>query len=345
MSYRQPPKTFSTRFHTRPSRRNRNPEDAALVNHVHAAIYPFHSQPVNSCFPHQPPSRKFKTFARGTFSTDTLSGSGWGFVYVGPTAANNPTTSTCAFSNQVAVTNDAFAGAIGFTNVNSPYANAEFAASGLQARHLSCGLRVRNVTPLLDRAGTLYALKSPNDYLLTGTAFNTLIADLDVTGNSWRCDTSGSKWSYLAWTPTDRDQMEYRGNSSPVDQSATTTMARTLAFVAQSPSTSPQTYEFEFVNHFEVIGTDTTGDVLHSGTRGLSHLHVEKASQIIADLHRRPQIMENESSAALSGFIADVVATGNDVKTIVDTACDIASKTAAILPQVYAATRALGSFL
>jgi len=345
MSYSQPQKTFSNRFHTKPRRANRTAEDEALVNHVHASIYPFHSQPVNTCFPHQPPSRKLKTFARGTFSTDTLSGSGWGWVGIAPCASNNPPSGKCAFTNSVAVTNDAFGGAVAFSNINSPFASSEYNAAGIQSRHLSCGLRVRNITPMLSRAGTLYALKSPNDTNLTALGFNSLIADLDVTGNAWRCDTSGGKWSYLAWCPTDRDQMEFYTSDSPLSQDGSNIMNRNLAFVAQAPSTAVQTYEFECVFHFEVVGVASTGDVLHSLTRGQSHPRVEKVNSIVNDLHRRPQIMENESSSALSSFISDISATGNDIKSIVDASCDIASKTAAILPQVYAATRALGSFL
>lgn len=344
MSYSQPLKTFSTRFHTKPSRRNRNPEDAALVNHVHASIYPFHSQPVNSCYPHQPPSRKLKTFSRGTFATDTLANSGWGYVYTCPCAASNPTTSQMGQSQSIATTNDQFTSPFAITT-NSPYVTADFGAASLTSRFVSCGLRVRNITPMLDRGGTLYALKSPNDYLLPGATFNSLIADLDVTGNCWRCDTSGGKWSYLAWCPGDRDQMEFTNNSVAFDQTNSTLMARTLAFVAQSTPGIVQTYEWEIVEHFEVNAQGSSGDLLHSNTRGLSHPHVEKANQIVNDLHRRPQIMENESSSALSSFIADVVTSGNDVKSIVDCACDIASKTAAVLPKVYAATRALGSFL
>jgi len=344
MSYSQPVKTFSNHFHTTPRRRNRDAEDQALVHHVHASLYPFHSQPVNSCFHLQPPSRKVKSFARGTFATDTLVNSGWGYVYACPCGANNPLAAQMAFSPGGAITNDGFANPQTLFS-NSPFLTADFGTALLNFRCISVGLRVRNITPLLSRCGTLYALRGNNDQSITGQAFNQSIADLDVTGNAWRCDTSGSKWSYLAWAPTDKDQMEFTNQSVSFDLTNSQLMARNLAFVAQAPSTSQQTYEWEIVVHFEVMSGVGSSDLLHSCTRGVSHPRIEKVNNIIADLHRRPQIMENESSSALSNFIVDVTATGHDIKTIVDAACDIASKTAAVLPQVYAATRALGSFL
>lgn len=344
MSYGPPPKSFSNRFHTKPRRRARTAEDEALVNHVHASIYPFHSQPVNSCFSHQPPSRKIKSFARGTFGTDTLNGSGWGYVYACPCGSSNPVNTQIGFSTSVAITNNAFAGP-NTVFLNSPFLTANYSTNGLNFRSISCGLRVRNITPMLSRCGTLYALRGNNDNAIPFNPFDQTIADLDITGNAWRCDTSGGKWSYVAWSPTDKDQMEYTNNSVSFDYTNSALMARTIAFVAQAPHTAPQTYEFEIVEHFEVISGTADNDLIHSCTRGVSHPRIEKVNNIIADLHRRPQVMENESSAALSAFIADVSATGHDIKSIVDAACDIASKTAAVLPQVYAATRALGSFL
>jgi len=349
MSYSQPPREFSNHFRVKPPRRSRNAEDEALVQHVHASLYPFHAQPTNPCFEVQLPSRKIKSYARGTFTTASAVDT-WGFVYIAPVFCSNPLSTECGFTVGSPLGHNQFTNVNGFTNINSPLVRTEFSITGQQARMLSCGLRVRNITPMLNRGGTLFALKSPNDAPLpTGVDFNTLIADLEVTGNLHRCDTSGDQWQTLAWSPRDKDQMEFTPNPSSQDFSSGQ-MLRTLCFIAQAPgaigvAANAQTYEFEAVFHFDYISVANSNDNVHGSTRGISHPRIDKVQQIIGDLQTKPQIIQNEASASIANFITDIIDAGHGVNEVVNAACDIASKTASVLPSVYRRVRALGSFL
>jgi len=351
MSYSSPLKEFSTRHRVKPGRRARSAEDEALVQHVHASLYPFDAQPTNPCFKVQLPSRKFKTYARGTFSTaaNPAAVNNWGFVYITPIFCNNPIVNECAFSTGTAVGHDGFTNATVLPATNSPYTRTDFAISFGQARPLSCALRVRNITPMLNRGGTLYAMKSPNDAELTTQPFDVQIPELDVIGHVHRCDTSGDGWQTISWCPRDIDQMEYTPNPSCQNFSGNQ-MIRTLAFVAQAPGPGTnlalqQTYEFEACWHWDMITVDSRTEQQHGLTRGLSHPHVEKVQQIIGELQTKPQVIQNNASNAIANFVVDVIDAGTGVNEVVNAVCDIASRTAAVLPSVYRRIRALGSFL
>lgn len=352
MSYRQPAKEFSNRHHVNPIARSKNAEDAALVKHIHASLYPFDAQPTNPCFRLQMPSRKLKSYSRGTFSTAThpsTAVNNWGFVYITPVFCSDPTINECAYSAGSVVGHDSFTNGTAFSQTSSPFTRATYSTSALQARPLSCSLRVRNITPMLSRGGTLYAVKSPQDTQLSAQPFDTLISDLDVVGHAQRCDTSGDGWQTISWCPRDVDQMEYVAAASAQNFNSAQ-MLRTIAFVAQAPGSpttvaNQQTYEWEAVWHFDVIADSSLTDYVHSSTRGIAHPHIEKVQQIISDLHVKPQIIMNPASNVISGFITDIIDAGHGVDQVVNAVCDLASKTAAIAPSVYRRVRALGSFL
>lgn len=327
--------------------RNRTKEDEELVKHTQGILYPFHTEIWNPTFPEQRPTRKLRLYARGQTTTSSAAGDGgWGYVYISPNCANNATSAFFAV-NSPTLAADTFANPVVASRPNSPYASGDFLASGLKSRISSCCLRVRNITPMLNRGGTLYAMRSPDDEPLPTGFFDVQIGELDVTGNSWRCDTSGGKWSYLPWAPRERDQMEFSITSGSVTANNNgAQMQRTLAFVFQAPSLSfPQTYEYEYVMYVEILGGGLVNEQIHGATRGESHPDTEKVHQIVSILHTKPAITETEGNNALSGFIVDCVKAGHGVQSIVNAACDVAGRISTVLPQALAATRALGSFL
>lgn len=337
---------FSNRVVQLSSRRGRRTrEDDELVKHTHACLYPFHTGPFNPTFLEQRLTRKIRGYTRGEFTTS--SADNWGFIYACPSQANN-TSSLQMATNTLATAANAFANVQGVVAPNTPFAITDFGNLLLKSRITCCSLRIRNITPLLDRGGTLYAVRSPDDGSLPAQNFDSIISEYDITGNSWRCDTSGGKWNYLSWAPRDMDQMEFTPNPVPTSDFGLSNMARTMAFIAKAPGSLnefPQTYEWEFVVHGEVLGGGTVNEQAHGATRGQSHHLTNKVHQVIAELHTKPPVALNEGNSVLAPFIVDAVKAGHAVADIVNVGCDIAQRAATILPSFLATTRALGSFL
>lgn len=346
-SQMQPPPSFSSRFHVRARRSRRTEEDDALVTHIHGSLYPFEAQPYNSCLPSQQRSRKLKIYNRGTFATSTTDT--WGWILVCPNSASNPNIATATFSPGGAVNHDAFANGAALSSTNSPYIASAFATDNLNVRFNSCSVRVRNITPMLNRGGTLYAVRTTNDQPLNSPAagsLNTLISELDTAGYAVRCKTDGSGWSTLSWVPTDQDQMEFTTTNVPFSKAASNFMQCNMGFIASAPGiTFPQTYEYEWVTHCEIIAANNSTEQLHGATRGISHHLATKANTILNDLQLRPKVIENTASPTVAGFITDAINAGHGVEKIISVAEDIIDRTAALAPRVIAATRALGAFL
>jgi len=314
-----------------PGRLGRQPIDESLAAHVNGCLYPFHTDYWNpthnsSTFP----SRKLKVTARGQFVTSAgAAADEWGYVYAAPSLASNDPSGGFSAGGNTAF--DQFANATTFVN-NSPYVFADFSVAEYQSRHNVIGLRVRNITPMNDRGGTLFSLRSPSDSNLTGAAFNDLIQRCNVTGDVTRCDTTGSKWNYAYWVPRDIDQTEYEPFSFCVNPSGGQ-MTNVICFIAQGPEGIPQTYEFEFVEFGEVISSAAYFPQ-HGCTSNDPHIHTLKCQQIIAKLHARPEVNQNEPSHALANFVTSAVLAGHRIADIVERGCDIASRAVNMGPSV-----------
>jgi len=334
---------FSNRFKTRARRSGKSEEDEALKTHIHGSLYPFHSSPFASCFPDQPLARRYRTYARGTFATSTSDGAG--YLLAAPFIHTNPAAGYLQYSPGAGVAHDIFSNGTNVTAVNSPYQATDFTGTTRYGRVTCMAIRCRNITSILDRGGTCYALKTPIQEPLIAAAFDTMIADLDTTGNSYRCDTNGGGWNYAVWVPTDSDQLDFW--ASPYAQSASSAiLGPTLAFVAEAPTvTKQQIYEWEWCCHGEVTSTSSTNETIHGASRGTPHLHCRKVNTVVNELVKNPKVTLNEPSNVLAGFITDCVKAGHGVQTILDAASDLADRTASVIPQALAVGRALGSYL
>jgi len=344
MSYLDPPPEVSTRFRKSANVNGRSSRDRTLIKHLHASLYPFHSEPVATSFPYQTHVRVEKAYARGTFITST--NDGWGFIRATPVAASSGLTGAINWSPGAATAHDAFTGGTNVSNLNGSFASTAFGVDTLNSRIISCGLRVRNITTLLNRGGTLFALRSANDQGLgTAVSFNTLISDLDASGNSWRASTSGDKWEYLSWAPrTDDQYSSFSTSFTGYTVQGTTMTAPPIAFVASAPGFAiQQTYEWEYVVHYEIL--DGVGTLMQGHVRGTPHSDLPECLQAVYALSRKPEVAGNEASNRIAGYIADAVAAGNDLETIVSTGVDLVKQTAAVLPAIYSATKAIGSWL
>jgi len=320
-----------------------SPLDKALVRHVHGCLYPFHSQEWEPTHESSFASRKLRCYARGSFTTST--NDRWGWVRATPTLATD--IAALDIGTPGAVAGDSFGGTILTVGANSPYSSSDFTAPNVLGRVNVCGIRVRNITTMLNRGGSLYALKSPADVPFTSAngTFNQILSNLEVSGHSRRCDTSGSKWSYLYWSTRDSDQNEYRSDSRPIGPNGGT-VSLNLAFIAEAPPGAPQTYEIEYLCWGEVIPCAQTNNSTQGLTRNQHHPLTSAAHPIIAELHNRVQITENEPNSQVASFVVSCLKAGEETADIVARATDLADRIVSGAPRVMAtASRVLGSFL
>jgi hypothetical protein len=195
---------------------------------------------------------------------------------------------------------------------------------------------VRNITPALNRGGTLHALKSPIDVALpTGSTndFNGQISNLTTSGNVRRCDTSGGQWQYLGWVPHDSEQEEFTQSSSPISFGGTY-ISRNLAFVAFSTTVAPQTYEWEYVSWAECIELNSSviTATVQGSTLNETHPDTSRALQYAHHHVGTPAHANNEPHPGIASYILSAVKTGEEIATAIDKTAALAERAIAAAP-------------
>lgn len=224
------------------------------------------------------PTMKHSCRVRGTFITGTA---GVGYVTFSPgRAMYNDTVGAFATDGTFAgttVTNGAGGGTIAY-NTNSTYSSV-MSSNQIKARVVGAGLRVRNVTALLNRGGGLCAAETLNHVNTTGFDYSTLLA-MDTADT---LDGTLGTWQSVVWHPQDEDEFDYYSAAAltPTDMSF-----YTLAFICNAPSAATvQTYEFEGYVAFEAKGTAVHGlTPSDSDPAGLAHVQ----NAVMSVEHRKP---------------------------------------------------------
>lgn len=249
---------------------------AALVN-------PFGARQVLPCIPDNivMPSLKLQTKIRGVFSTGTL---GTGFVVLNPwqmlsndngfgtTAINSPVVSTTnayplnSFSISVAGGMFVQPG-LTASNSNSDLNIAFTTTAGRQMRLVAAGLKVQYIGSSFRNQGRVV--------LATNTA-NTPFANF-VTGaglllNNYNISVPVSRKSeYVFYRPDSHGLLSYFDYSSylPSLTPANADRKSLLIYVEGGDTEVPQSFEFEAVAYFEIIGPNMTLSTSHSDPSGL----------------------------------------------------------------------------
>jgi len=136
-------------------------------------------------------------------------------------------------------------------STNSQYADTATAAQ-FQGRLVACGLRVRNVSALLAKGGSLIGFEALNHENAVGTTVTTAML-MDTTE---RLPATSESWSSVVWHPADDDEFDY---FSAPEIDAVPQSNSVLTFIAQSTAAQPQNYEFEVYCAFEAKGTIVHG--------------------------------------------------------------------------------------
>jgi len=327
----------------KPIKRKDRPIDECLRRHIHGVLNPFQTDSWNPTHETDSmiPSRKVRVYARGNFltGTDTV-----GFVAAGPDASDNSVAGGggILFSSGGLAYGD-------FTNgsnaqTNSPYTPGSFGTGGNACRVNVCQLRVRNITPMLNRGGTLYSLRTPDESSVTGLSTANAVQNLDPTGLSVRKDTSGQGWQTVTWIPRDRQQCEYNQTRQPVSV-VNVAGGRSIGFLAFSPGAAfIQTYEWEYISWVEIIASqNTTAYLVHGATVNEPHPDTLRVHQVVYHLKNKPEVSEAPPSNALTNFIHGAVMDGEKAVDIIARGTDLATRILDGAPKVYAtASRVIG---
>jgi hypothetical protein len=204
-------------------------------------------------------TRKSKVFTRGTFQTSSNAGAqGCGFIVTSPCAAvagdansvtiNNPAT----FSAPVIDLINA-AQFVALTS-NSDYVTADIGQANIVYRVVSHGIRIRNISPMVNRGGIIVGLHEPSHTCLEGFTIPTLDGYLEAGRMS---DTQ--EWTTLTYRPIETSDFNYRPILPPVP-AAGAYDTYYMGFIVQAPSPALiQTYEFEVFTNLETQGRLAVG--------------------------------------------------------------------------------------
>jgi hypothetical protein len=251
------------------------------------------------------PTMKHSFRTRGTVTTSSTSG--MGFVTMNPYFMLFNDTNALYQSNSTytgSVISTGVATGITAAGSNSPYTSIQNGTQ-VKGRLVAAGLRVRNVTALLSRGGSLAAAESLNHTSLDTLNYTNLLL-MDTAGT---LDASLGSWQSVVWHPQDEDELDFIQNT---DTGAPPFNAYTLGFIMTAPTVATvQNYEWEAYAVFEA-----KGQLVHGLTPSLSDPQGLAAVQnaVMPVENRKPTSLNTAWKAAQSiyravKFIAGVYAT------------------------------------
>lgn len=222
---------------------------------------PFGDGPDGACIPDAPAlmTRRLKVWNKGTFTTSTAAAStGVGFIGINPGAgiAND---ANCVTVNDPAglAPNFDFTTAGNFVPrfSNSDYVTADIAPDDITYRTVSAGVRIRNVSPEIDRGGVVVGLHEPEHVCLHGMD----IAFVDGYQESGRIAKSTDEWTVLTYRPVETDDLDWSGALAP-GPGAGVFNSYFMGFIVQAPSLARvQIYEYEAYFNYEAQGQRAIG--------------------------------------------------------------------------------------
>jgi hypothetical protein len=153
-------------------------------------------------------------------------------------------------------------------------------------RLVAAGLRVRNVTPLLSRGGSLIGIETMNHDPLTGlTIDGALLED-----SSERCNTNSTNWNSVVFHPQQPSEISFNGPSVSVNF---------MGFIAQSTAndgTVAQIYEWE-----AIVAVETKGSFIHGLTPSYSDpVGFGMVQNMTASVNDRKPFLSDDAGIRLS---------------------------------------------
>jgi hypothetical protein len=241
--------------------------DACLVKFSIAMINPFDELAKGACLPSFPafPSQKMRTFVR---ITSKIGLQGVGYVLARGSASNN--SSCCsytdgAFNNSTAADFLSLGTGIVIVSSNSNFATADFGTDGVQQRLVALGLRVRYTGTELNRSGRISMCEHPNHDTWVGTVMD----DFRLYDNATSADFDRS-WHTCTYQPISAAEFAYGdGNYPPVSD-------QNHFIVIQFSGVDGEGYEFEMVQHHELIGSKARSKTPNSASTSITENIISK---------------------------------------------------------------------
>jgi hypothetical protein len=253
-----------------------------------------------ACVPSEFNFPSMKHFARaiGTFSTSSTSG--FGFIslkpFHSPWAWSTVSQQPVAYSDGSYVGNT-FANAgtgVNLTNMNTPYLEASNAQS-IEARLVGAGIRVRNITALLNRGGQLGGVEMLNHTDMNGQTFATIL----LQDTAEVLPHAGGEWNAVTFHPEDPQEINWN-SSGTVQTNPSVYLNAFLGFAVSTTAANPQTFEFEVCAVYEAKGTNVHG-LRASESDPIGFAQVQNALSDTA--HRKPHT-DNGWSDSFLGYAA-----------------------------------------
>jgi len=217
---------------------------------------PFEAEP-GACVPcdlFPLPSQKIRAFSRGTFALGTT---GFGYIVVNPTSANDPVVANFTTSSSVMTSITAFNAVtnLGTTRLQTlPYSATQIQTAGsVQSRMVSCGLRVRYAGTEAGRGGTVCCYEEQDHNSLATQTYLTIqqapsaIISRPAGDGSW----DGTVCSSGPTSPQELEFSSYIYPNAPVQPSAVDAGYMIIVIAG----TAGDSYNFEIFEHIEYIGS------------------------------------------------------------------------------------------
>jgi len=266
--------------------------------YLKALLDPFSVEGGQACIPdlNDFPSFKCLVIARGS---TTIGTQGLGYIFINPRAATNDTTSairytTAAFASSTVEASTATTGVFTSSIGAMPYTTVQVnAPTGVVARTVGCGLRVRYVGTELNRSGRLIPWRN----YAVGQGFNNSQTSQSFLNRPEIPSIANTrKWHAVTYLPTNSlgvasgDAYNYLGASASDNGSGTTALGLDLGWVIDG-AVAGSAFEWEAYYHKEYISgggllVPPTTTASHSDMSGMSAIrNVLEGDVPVADSH------------------------------------------------------------
>lgn len=257
--------------------------ERCTAEYASALVNPFGARQTMPCVPDYIalPSFKFQTKSRGVFSTGGL---GVGFVSLNPWLMANSTPGNSAgnTSYPIVATRSNFGGAAFDPSVaggvfqtgvfgagsNSTLAASFLTAPGRQLRLVAAGLRISYTGSNFRNQGRVLLIKSQGNVTIpTGVDASYLLND-----NMTSIVPISRKSEYVFYTPDSHDLVSYEPFDLYDPNVGGTNRRSLLIYIDGGDSVDPQSWLYEAVAYFEMVGNNLTLSKSHSDPEGFGNV-------------------------------------------------------------------------
>jgi len=241
--------------------------------YARSLVNPFGPLPLLPCIPDTVtlPSHKFVSKCRGVFSTGTANGIGWVLFDPFKQASNNNSVVGGQVDFPVIYTDNTYASAgitvvaaggvfttvgINGANGNSSFTIASLSTADRQIRLVSAGLSVRYIGTDFRNQGRVILYRNQGNY--TGALNGSLTGSVLLQDNYAISVPVARKTEYVYYIPDSFAGLSYQLYTTMVAANPTLGGYSYIIYVDGGDTTTAQSWEFETVTYWELVGSNLT---------------------------------------------------------------------------------------